>query len=181
VPRHLVLVGMPGSGKSSVGKRLAKVLDLPFVDLDRAVERAAGRTIPELFANEGEPAFRALESAALVEALAAPGPGVIATGGGAVLAPANRAALRDGAEVVWLRARAATLGGRVADGAGRPLLAGDPAAAIEQLLAVRGPIYAEVADIVIDVDQVPVSRVLETVLDALVTHGIVAAPAGAER
>lgn len=150
---HVVLVGMPGAGKSSVGRRLAKRLDRPFVDADDELVRRSGRSVRDWFATEGEPAFRAAESALLADLLAAPGASIVAAGGGAVLAEANRALLRDGATVVWLRAGVPYLLSRVLQKQDhRPLLDDDPEARLTALHEARTPLYEEVADITIDVE-----------------------------
>lgn len=151
---HVVLVGLMGAGKTTVGRRVAKALDRPFVDCDEAFVTSTGRTIAEVFATDGEPRFRALEAELVAELLAVPEPTVVATGGGAVLDPRTRAALRaaDGPLVVWLRADAAFLAARAKDRAHRPLLAGTDAREVLARLAVeRDPLYAEVADEVLDV------------------------------
>lgn len=156
-PHHVVLVGMPGAGKSSVGRRLAKRLGRPFVDADEELVRRTGRSVRDWFAAEGEAAFRAAESALLVDLLAAPGASVVAAGGGVVLDPANRAALRDGATVVWLRAEVPYLLSRVVQKEGeghRPLLDDDPEARLVALHRERTPLYAEVADVTLDVEPV---------------------------
>ena len=102
--RHLALIGMMGVGKSSVGRACAQTLGWPFADTDELVELAAGRSVAELFALNGEAAFRAREADALADALAAPLPTVVSCGGGAVIEPANRRLLHERATVVWLRA-----------------------------------------------------------------------------
>lgn len=149
----VVLVGMPGSGKSSVGRRLAKRLDRPFVDADDELVRRSGRSVRDWFASEGEAAFRAAEGALLADLLAAPGPSVVAAGGGVVLAPANRDLLRTRARVVWLRAQVPYLLSRVRQEQDhRPLLDADPEATLTRLAAARTPLYAEVAEITVDVE-----------------------------
>jgi shikimate kinase len=165
--RPLVLVGMMGSGKSTVGKRLASVLDVAFVDCDAEVERRAGRTVAEIFAADGEPAFRRTEAAVVAELVAAGHPTVIATGGGAVLDAGTRALLGDRASVVWLRASPGMLAHRIAADGTRPLLADDPDQALRRLVAERDPLYLEVADHIVDVDHVARKVVVERVLDAL--------------
>lgn len=148
-----MLVGMPGAGKSSVGRRLARKLDRPFVDADDELVRRSGRTVRDWFAGEGEAAFRAAESALLADLLAAPGPSVVAAGGGVVLDPGNRAALRDRATVVWLRAEVPYLLSRVLQKQDhRPLLDEDPEVALTRLHQARTPLYQEVADITVDVE-----------------------------
>lgn len=165
---HLVLVGMMGSGKSTIGKRVAKRLDRPFVDLDDAVEQRAGATVAEIFERDGEAAFRAAESRELSNALASPQPSVIATGGGAVLAAQNRAAITSGAFTVWLRAEPTVLSGRVRGGNERPLLrGGSTARTMAALLTEREPLYREVADEIVDVDTMSRERVVNRVVAAL--------------
>jgi shikimate kinase len=151
-PRHVVLVGMMGAGKSTVGRRLASRLGRPFVDADDEVVRRSGRTVRDWFEHDGEAAFRAAEGELLADLLAAPGASVIASGGGVVLAEANRTALRDHALVVWLRAGAPFLVSRVRQKPHRPLLDDDPGATVARLVAERAGLYGEVADLVVDVD-----------------------------
>ena len=143
--RHVILVGPMGSGKSTLGRALAARRDLAFIDVDACVEADAGRDIPSIFASEGEAGFRVRESRALVEALAGD-TAVIATGGGAVLADANRSAMRNAGIVVYLQVDAASQLTRLAGDTGRPLLQGeDPATKLAALQAVREPLYREVA------------------------------------
>jgi shikimate kinase len=144
---------MMGAGKTTVGKMVADRLGCPFMDSDAQVEAATGRTVPEILTTDGEPAFRVAESKALRAAVSGPSPVVVAVAGGAVLDPANRALLRESGTVVWLRARPSTSAARVGDGTGRPLLGDDPASSLEKLWKVRRPLYEEVADTVIDVDE----------------------------
>lgn len=148
---RLLLVGMMGSGKTTVGQLAASSLGWPHLDSDAEVEEATGKRVPEIFAEQGEAAFRAAETEALERALAL-APVVVSVAGGAVLDPGNRRMLRAGGTVVWLRAQVATLAGRVGDGHGRPLLGDDPERALTDLEAVRRPLYEEVADAVVDVD-----------------------------
>ena len=164
--RAVCLVGLRGAGKSSVGAALARALGRPFLDLDRAVEDRAGRTLRELFADEGEAAFRALESEALREALRLLPTAVLATGGGVVLDPDNRAALR-GAHVVYLEAPPELLAARVeADpqsAADRPALHPQgPLAEARALHAARDPLYREVATLVVDATP-PVEEVVRAI------------------
>ena len=145
---HLVLVGMMGVGKSSVGRRLANRLGRPFVDLDKVIEDRQGRTIPEIFAADGEDAFRAIESALVAEMMAAPEESVVAFGGGAVLDPGNRDRAREAGVVVWLQATPKDLARRVSGGhTVRPLLAGPRPAheVIAELLATREDAYRAAA------------------------------------
>lgn len=142
---------MAGVGKSVVGVRVAEQLDLGFCDLDAIIEDRAGRAIREIFSVEGEQAFRAMERAALVEALAVPISTVISTGGGVVLDPANRMDLAEHAVVVWLTASRAELIRRLrAGGTARPLIGADVAASVDRLLRERSGLYREVADVEID-------------------------------
>jgi shikimate kinase len=150
--RHVVLVGLMGVGKSTVGRRLAKELQRPFADLDEHVELQAGLTIPVIFRDLGEARFRAIEADVLANLLARDAPLVIAAGGGAVSEAANRAELAAaGAYVVWLRASAGFLARRT-DATYRPLLAGDAEATLARLLAERTPHYEQVADAAVDVE-----------------------------
>lgn len=164
--RHLVLVGLMGSGKSSVGRRVADRLKRPFVDTDTRIERRAGRTIREIFATDGEDAFRDIEAEVLAEMLSAPEPTVIATGGGIVTRAPNRDLLATH-QVVWLRASVDTLSIRVASGASRrPLLDGDPRSRLVELDETRRDLYRAVASEIVDVDDRSLDEVVEVVLTA---------------
>jgi shikimate kinase len=153
-PGHVVLVGLMGSGKTTVGRRLARQLDRDFVDADVALEETAGRSIAAIFADDGEAAFREIECDVLSSLLDRPEPVVVAAGGGAVVAEANRTRLADpSVTVVWLDASPAFLASRAQAKAHRPLLAsGDPRETFVRLHAERAPLYAEVADLVVDVE-----------------------------
>jgi shikimate kinase len=156
---HILLVGMMGAGKTTVGELLAADLDCPYRDSDADVAAATGLTVPEIFETQGEAAFRAAEADVLARACAEPGPTVISVAGGAVLSPANRDLLRTSGTVVWLRARPETLAARVGRGVGRPLLDDDPAAVLAALDQQRAALYAEVADLTIDVDELSPAEV----------------------
>ncbi|GHJ08920.1 shikimate kinase [Micromonospora humidisoli] len=138
-----VLVGAPGSGKSTVGAELATLLGVAFRDTDADIEQMAGKPIPEIFIDEGEAHFRALERAAVLAALTSHA-GVLALGGGAILAEENRAALV-GHTVVHLSVELTDAVKRVGLGAGRPLLSVNPRATLKHLMDQRRPLYAEVA------------------------------------
>lgn len=143
----IYLVGMPGAGKSTVGRELAGRLGVPFLDLDTEIEREAGAAVADIFRDEGEASFRALEAAALVKA-SMHDPAVIACGGGVVLEPANRITLRNTGVAVYLDVPLDELRRRVQPAADRPLIRqeGD----LERLLASRGPLYREFAGHVVD-------------------------------
>jgi shikimate kinase len=141
------LVGMPGSGKSTVGPELAARLGVPFVELDSEIERAAGATVREIFEREGEPGFRELEAAALGRA-AARDPSVVSCGGGVVLEPANRVTLRATGEVVFLSVPLELLRARVRPAADRPLIRAE--GDLERLYREREALYREFAAHVVD-------------------------------
>lgn len=162
--RHLVLVGMMGAGKSTVGAACAKRLGRPFVDTDEVVASIARIPVAEVFARDGEPAFRALEARAVADTCAAPEPSVIAMGGGAVLDRDNRKQMRGAGFVVWLRAPASQLAQRVGDGSGRPLLTGDPAVTLERLASVRQAAYEAAAHAAIDTAGLSKTAVVDAVL-----------------
>ncbi len=165
---HLLLVGMMGAGKSTVGGILARRMTRPHVDIDREIERDALRPVAEIFASEGEPAFRELETAKLRSVLSSPVPAVVSVGGGAVIDAANRALMRESAAVVWLRARPDALWGRVAESASRPLLGAPESVArrtmLEELNDERRPLYEEVAAFVVDTDDLDPEQVAAEVL-----------------
>jgi len=164
--RTIALIGLPGVGKSSIGRRLAASLEMPFRDADEEVERAAGRTISEIFAERGETEFRDGERRVIARLLDDP-PHVLATGGGAFMNPDTRRLIREKAVSVWLRADIEVLARRVARKNNRPLLKDrDPLEALSALAEVRHPIYAE-ADITIDSVESPLSNAVRAILDAL--------------
>jgi shikimate kinase len=166
--KSIALIGLSGAGKSSVGRALADGTGWPLRDTDALIVAAAGRTIAEIFAAEGEPHFRELEAAALEEALAG-GPAIVATGGGAVLREANRALLRERARCIWLDAATATLVARLgAHAERRPLLADpSPAERLEALRAARAPIYADLAELHLPSDEGAPEELAARILRAL--------------
>lgn len=165
--RKLLLIGMMGAGKTTTGRLLADRLGWPYVDTDDEIERQLGRSVPQIWQEDGEPAFRQQESRVLAEVCAEPGPCVVSVAGGAVLDPENRAVIRRSGLAVWLRADASTLAARVGSGAGRPLLKAGPAAALARLTKDRAPVYAELADLVFDVDRMSPPQVVERIVDSL--------------
>jgi shikimate kinase len=169
---HIILVGMMGAGKTTIGEALARRLGRPYFDSDAQVVEATGRTVPELFAEEGEAAFRAEEGRVLAEALSGDEPVVVAAAGGVVLSHANRALLSRSGTVVWLRAHPRLLIERVGTGMGRPLLDEDPASRVAQLYEVRRPLYESVAAVTVDVDDRTPDEVVERILAVLSHPGI---------
>jgi len=164
--RSIVLVGMPGSGKTSIGRRLAQYLGVEFVDADQEIEAAAGMSIPDIFSQHGEPYFRAGE-ARVIARLLDKGPQVIATGGGAFASPDTRALVRARALSIWLKADVDLLLRRVKRKNDRPLLrVADPEAVLKRLLAEREAVYAE-ADITVTSLDVPHEAVVEALVKAL--------------
>src|SRR3954466_265147 len=164
--RSVVLVGMMGAGKSTIGRRLSARLRLPFLDADTEIEAAAGMSIPDIFESHGEPHFRDGEARVIARLLDS-GAHVLATGGGAFMREETRKRIRDKAVSVWLKADAETILKRVKRRADRPLLqTADPAATIERLIAERYPVY-QLADIAIASRDVLHERIVEESLAAL--------------
>jgi shikimate kinase len=161
---HLVLIGLMGAGKSTVGRRCATRLGRPFVDTDDVVVTMAGMPIDELFDRYGEPHMRDLERAAVAEVCASPEPLVIACGGGTVLDPDNRRVLRASGVVVWLRASAEVLAQRVGDGARRPLLRNDPIGTLQRLERLREPAYEAAAHCAVDTNDLDLDAAATQVL-----------------
>jgi shikimate kinase len=164
--RTIALIGLPGVGKSSIGRRLAAMLNMPFRDADEEVERAAGRTISEIFAERGETEFRDGERRVIARLLEEP-PHVLATGGGAFMNPETRRLIREKATSIWLRADIEVLARRVARKSNRPLLKDrDPLEVLTALAEVRHPVYAE-ADITIDSVESPHATAVQAIVEAL--------------
>ncbi len=167
--RSVVLIGLMGAGKTSIGRILAERLGLPFVDADAEIERAAGATIEEIFARDGEAVFRSGERRVIERLLAGP-PAIIATGGGAFMDASTRATVRERGISVWLKADLETLVKRTARRGGRPLLAqGDPREVLARLMAQRYPIYGE-ADVTVETGEEPAESVTDAVIAALEAH-----------
>jgi shikimate kinase len=167
--RTVVLIGMMGAGKSSVGRRLASRLALPFADADTEVETAAGMSISQLIADYGEPEFRRLERRVMARLLDAP-MHVLSTGGGAFMDDDTRNLIRDKGVSIWLKADSEILLERATRHDNRPLLkGGDPREIMTKLLAEREPVYAE-ADITVESDDRPVDETVERLLRALKAH-----------
>lgn len=165
--RNIYLVGPMGTGKTAVGKTLAKLTGIPFVDSDAQIERHAGVDIPYIFEQEGEAGFRRREHEALIE-LCHREPVVLATGGGAILSPENRQLLKSTGVVVFLQTSIGHQLLRVGSGRGRPMLQGaDTAQRLQELNLVREPLYQEAADITLSTDGRRVSRVADTILREL--------------
>ena len=165
--RSVVLVGMMGAGKTAVGRRLAARLGLPFKDADAEIEAAAQKSIPEIFATDGEIFFRDKERRVVARILAEHGPIVLATGGGAFMHPQTREAIRSMAVSIWLKADFDVLMRRVRRKSNRPLLkTPDPEATLRALMDTRYPVYA-LADVTVVSRDVPQDVVLDDVLRAL--------------
>jgi shikimate kinase len=167
--RSIVLVGMMGAGKSSVGRRLASRLGLPFVDADSEIELAAGMSIPDIFAERGEAEFRSGEARVIGRLLEA-GPQVLATGGGAFQNADTRAAIHTKGVSVWLKADFEVLMRRIRRRNDRPMLkTADPADTLRRLIAERYPVYAG-ADLTIESREVPHGIIVDEILAALRNH-----------
>jgi shikimate kinase len=164
---NLFLVGMMGSGKTTLGRALAQRLDVPFADTDRMLVERTGVPVTTIFEIEGEEGFRRRESAVLAE-LATGEDRVVATGGGAVLSAANREVMRSGGTVIYLRARLDHLWERTRHDTSRPLLATpDPRATLAAILEARDPLYREVAHIVVDTGSQSAATLVSRVVAAL--------------
>lgn len=170
---RLVLVGLPGSGKSTVGRQLARRLALPFRDSDHVIEQQIGCSIRDFFSREGEAAFREIEQAAIDDLMRLP-EGVFATGGGAVLRQANRDRLRASGRVIYLRSTPEEVFRRVRHDSNRPLLqVADPMERLRALHAERDPLYREAAHLVIETGKPSVPRLVNLILKELEASGFV--------
>lgn len=167
--RTIALIGLMGVGKSTVGRRLAQRLNLPFADGDHEIEAAAGMTVSDIFSLRGEAEFRAGEARVMRRLLEGP-PIVLATGGGAVLNPETRALVKTRSTSVWMRADLKVVAERVQRRDTRPLLRGrDPLQALTDLAEARYPIYGE-ADITVDVGAGAHGQAVEAIIRALNRH-----------
>ncbi len=169
---RVVLVGMMGAGKSTVGHLLAERLGWRYLDSDEQVMAETGHSVPEIFAGQGEQAFRAEEARVLAEALSSRDSVVVSAAGGVVLSEDNRDLIRGRGVAVWLRADPKVLALRVGDGAGRPLLDDDPELALVDLDRVRRPLYRSLASITVDVDTKTPDEVAGIVIEKLARRGI---------
>jgi shikimate kinase len=166
--RSIVLVGLMGAGKTTVGRRLASVLKLSFVDADSEIEKAAGKSVQEIFAEHGESYFRDGERRVIARLLDE-GPQVLATGGGAFMNPATRLGIKEHGISVWLRADIALLMKRVLRRSHRPLLKQtDPHQVMERLMEERYPVYAT-ADLIVDSQDVPHDQIVRQIVEKLAT------------
>lgn len=166
LPKSIVLIGMMGAGKTTIGRRVAERLGVRFVDADKEIEKAAGQSISELFEEYGEAYFRDGERRVIARLLSGP-PCVVAAGGGAYIEPVTRATIDARAITLWLRADVDVLWERVRRRSHRPLLrTGNPRATLKGLMAERYPVYAE-ADIVVDSEDLPKEDMADRVIEAL--------------
>jgi shikimate kinase len=172
---NISLVGLPGSGKTTVGRQLARRLQLPFVDSDHAIEARIGCAIRVFFEREGEACFRDIEEA-VIDELTIGGPCVISTGGGAVLRSPNRQHLRERSQVVYLKSTPEELFRRLRHDVNRPLLqVADPLARMRELFAVRDPLYRETAHYVLETGRPSVATLVNMVVMQLELAGMLPA------
>lgn len=172
------LIGLPGSGKSTLGRQLARRLGVAFVDSDHVIEQRIGCPIRTLFEREGEARFRDLEQATIEELTAGTAPAVLSTGGGAVLRAANRARLRERAQVVYLHCLPDDIYRRLRHDTTRPLLqVADPLTRLRELYAERDPLYRETAHFVIEIGRPSVPTLLNMIVMQLELAGVVPARA----
>lgn len=158
----VVFVGAPGAGKTSVGRRVAERLNVEFIDTDQAIESQSGSSVAEIFINEGEPVFRALESEIVSRTLKECS-GVVSLGGGAIVSPATRA-LVAASTAVWLQVNLADASQRVGMTGSRPLLLGNVRGTMLKMLEERSPMYAEVADLTVDTSGRAIRSVVDEVM-----------------
>jgi len=171
--RNIVFIGLMGAGKTTVGRKLAKRLGLPFLDTDHEIEARCGANIPTIFDLEGEEGFRKREARVIAEAMAGQGQ-VVTTGGGAVMRPENQSELRKGF-VIYLDAAPEQLWARLKSDTHRPLLtqSEDPQATLAALHRLRDPVYRSLADLIVPTSRASVSVVLRTIDEGLRNAGII--------
>jgi shikimate kinase len=174
-PAHVAFVGLPGSGKSTIGRHLARRLGWPFMDTDQVIEQRIGLSIREFFEREGEEAFRDIEQTAIDELTAGP-PCVLSTGGGAVLRAANRAHLRQRSHTIYLHSSPEDVFRRLRHDRNRPLLqVADPLARLRDLYALRDPLYRESARLVVETGRPSVPALVHQIAGELEASGLVTA------
>jgi shikimate kinase len=175
-PRPVALVGLPGSGKSTIGRQLARRLDCPFIDTDHTLEQRVGLSIREFFEREGEDAFRDLEQN-LIDELTQRGNCVLSTGGGAILRPINRQHLRERAHTVYLHSGPEEVFRRLRHDRNRPLLqVPDPLGRLRELYSVRDPLYRETARFVVETGRPTVAALVNVVAMQLELAGVLPSP-----
>lgn len=177
---NIILVGLMGAGKTTVGRVLSRRLGLKFVDSDHEIEARTGVSIPHIFEVEGEASFRQREAEVLRDLSQQSGI-VLATGGGVVLAPENRALLKSAGTVIFLRASVASILQRTSHDKNRPLLQkGDPRQTIERLAKEREPLYLEVADLIVETGRPNVQSLVQTIVSHLETDGTLLSGSGSK-
>lgn len=164
---NIILCGFMATGKSSVGRRLAELLHYDFIDMDNAIEEEEGISIPQIFADRGEAAFRDLESK-MVDRIAARSRCVVATGGGAIVNPRNLQTLKRSGVLVCLTADVETILARAGSGEDRPMLQGNPRTNVRRLLEQRAPVYAQ-ADFAVDTSRLGIEEVAQLIADRFKT------------
>ena len=172
----MALVGLPGSGKSTIGRQLARRLGRPFIDTDQVIEQRIGLSIREFFEREGEESFRDLEQS-VIDELTLGQPCVLSTGGGAVLRPANRQHLKQRTQAVYLHSAPEEVFRRLRHDRNRPLLqVPDPLARLRELYALRDPLYRESARFVVETGRPSVAALVNMVVTQLELAGVLPAP-----
>lgn len=176
--RSIVLVGMPGCGKSAIGRRLAPRLDLPFIDADEEIERAAGKSIKDIFAEHGEAYFRDGERRVIARLLAS-GPQVLATGGGAMMDAETRRNVKRAGISIWVKAELPVLLRRVAKRNNRPLFEGrDAETVMKELMEARNPVFAT-ADIIVESREIPHEVIVDEIVAAITASPVLTQAASA--
>lgn len=173
---RVALIGLPGSGKSTIGRQLARRLGRPFIDTDQVIEQRVGLSIREFFEREGEESFRDLEQS-IIDELTLGQPCVLSTGGGAVLRPANRQHLKQRTQAVYLHSAPEEVFRRLRHDRNRPLLqVPDPLARLRELYALRDPLYRESARFVVETGRPSVAALVNMVMMQLELAGVLPAP-----